>query len=273
MRPASRLALLALAGACLLAPPHGLASDRAAGPAADAHRGHHGAMTDAEMQRQIDAWYAGHPRVGGGATALGIDATFTASGTRFDADGSSGTAVDTVRIDVGQTVLWQWVSGAHTVTSGSGPSDPGAGLVFDQPLTSANPQFLHTFDGAGTFPFFCSPHAGFGMRGVVVVEEVVGVSPLPGGRGIGFTADPWPNPTTAGVSFRFALAVDGRVRADVIDARGRFVATIVDRVHPAGTHGATWDGRGPTGRAPAGVYTLRLLVPGFAGGRNFVLAR
>jgi plastocyanin len=268
MKPTAIAVSLAAGAVALVGTP-------AAGP--HSHPGA-GAMSDEAMLRQVEAWYAIHPRVGGSAPAppadlLGVDATFTASGTQFNADGNAGTEVDTVRIDVGQTVLWQWVNGAHTVTSGTGAGDPNAGLIFDQALTTSSRQFFHTFDSGGTFPFFCSPHEGFGMRGVVIVNDPVGVPGGPDGPAIGFAADPWPNPAADGVSFRFSLAVEGRVRADVIDARGRFVATIVDRPFAAGVHGASWDGRGTSGPAAAGAYFLRLHLPGFTGGRSFVLTR
>jgi len=271
-------ALLACVPGGAVAPAFAAAEPTADHAASTGHAHHEAAaMSDAEMARQVAAWYATHPRVGTSAVAsdpelLGADATFSASGFQFNADGSTGTPIDTVHIDVGQTVLWQWVSGLHTITSGTGSTDPNVGLIFDQPLDTSNRQFFHTYTSGGTFPFFCSIHEGLNMRGVVIVNDPVGVPPGAGAR-VGFAAEPWPNPSAAGVSFRFNLAVDGRVRADVIDARGRFVATIVDRPFAAGTHGASWDGRDAGGKAASGAYYLRLHVPGFTGGRSFVLTR
>lgn len=252
-------------------------------PAAGDHlHAAHSAMGDAAMRCLTEAYWATHPRVGSPASdgspttpgrSQGIDATFTVSGTIFNADGNGATKIDTVHISAGQSVLWQWISGFHTITSGTGTLDPNAGLVFDQPSDTNNRQFLFTFATPETVPFFCSPHEGSGMKGVVIVTAPVGVPPQGGGKAIGFASGPWPNPSARGVHFRFASGEAGRVRADVVDARGRLVATIVDREFTAGTHEAAWDGRGPGGRAPAGAYWLRLRVPGFSGGRNFVLTR
>ena len=40
-------------------------------------------------------------------------------------------------IFVGDAILFHWLGGSHTVTSGNGASDPQAGSLFDQPMSSA----------------------------------------------------------------------------------------------------------------------------------------
>ena len=56
--------------------------------------------------------------------------------------------------------------------------------------------------------------------------------------------------------------------------RGRRVAVAVDRTLGPGTYAASWDGRTQTGeRATAGVYYLRLSVPGATQSREVVLMR
>jgi plastocyanin len=273
---ASLAGLAAGAREGVLGPEPAVGDHLHAAPANHAAHAGHAAMGDVEMRRWADAYWATHPRVGPAASPReiqGADATVTVSGTIFNADGNAATQVDTVRISVGQSVLWQWVNGIHSITSGTGFADPNAGLVFDQPSDTFNRQFLFTFAQAETVPYFCSPHELLEMKGIVIVTAPVEVPPSPAGQAIGFVSGPWPNPSTRGASFRFALGEAGRVRADVVDARGRHVTTIVDRTYPAGQHEAAWDGRGPGGRAPAGTYWLRLRVPGFTGGRTLVLTR
>jgi plastocyanin len=77
---------------------------------------------------------------------------------------------------VGDTVRWRWDSGGHDVVSGSGgnaddrfcsPNDRGCNT---NPLSNAGATYEHTFAQAGTFPYFCRPHASFGMTGRVIVE-------------------------------------------------------------------------------------------------------
>lgn len=238
------------------------------------HAGH--TMTDAEMQSAVNEWFAAHPAVGKRTpvTAAAAADTFLAAGFLFNADGRTSTAIDTVRIWAGQTILWKVVSASHTTTNGTGAADPQAGQLWDQPLDVLHPEFAFTFETGGTFRFFCRIHEIVQMRGVVIVRNVSDVVPLPGeARGVGFVTSPLPNPSPALVTFHFAQRQAGRARAVVYDASGRQVAVPVDRPLAAGTFAAVWDGRTRSGaRAAAGVYYIRLAVPGFTGVRRVVLA-
>ncbi|MFI5371806.1 MAG: plastocyanin/azurin family copper-binding protein, partial [Candidatus Eisenbacteria bacterium] len=217
-------------------------------------------MSDAAMQRVIDAWFARHP-VNAPVTHAVATQTFTASGVQYDLDGNASTVVDTAQIFEGETVNWQWVNGSHTCTSGTGSGDPNAGVLFNVSLNSLSQTFSFTFPTAGTYPFFCVPHQGFNMRGVVVVKSLAGVRPGGAARA-GFVGDPAPVPSRGGVSFRFALVREGHVRAEVFDVRGRRVSVALDRESGAGTFDGSWNGRTSSGtRATSGVYYLRLAVP------------
>ena len=264
---------VAVAAVLLLAAALVIGASRAAARGATATLADHAgmAMSDAAMREMSRRFYAAHPPRGAGSTATPA-ATFTASGFVFDSDGNSGTPVDTAKILVGSTVLWQWVSLTHTVTSGTGSSDPQVGMPFDQPLDSAHMQFSFTFNTVGTFPFFCRFHELSNMRGAVVVKSSTGVEPgLPDG-GLGFVAAPSPNPTRSGLSFQFAVRTTGRVRVQVFDARGRLVAHVVDRDLAAGVYAMSWDGRSGSGVRPGpGIYYLRLELPGLRDSRRFVL--
>jgi plastocyanin len=232
-------------------------------------------MSDVEMQRAADAWFARHPATPttrAAATAAFAD-TFTASGFTFDHAGDPA-AIDTVTIFEDETVLWQWVSGSHTVTSGTGSGDLQSGVLFNASLNSlaATQTFAFTFHTAGTYPFYCVFHEFANMKGVVVVRSLSGVTPG-AARVAGFVTDPAPVPSRGGVTFRFALATPGRVRAEVFDVRGRRVATALDRMSGAGTFDGAWDGRATGGaRVASGVYYLRLEVPGGAATRRVVIA-
>jgi len=241
----------------------------------DAGHALHHEMSEAEMAAQIAEHYATHPVRGQAAPLAGEPAdTVFLSNFIMNSDGNTGTQVDTVTILVGESVLFQWVGGSHTTTSGTGPLDPEAGLLWDQPINSTTPQYVHTFAVEGLFPFFCVPHSGT-MKGAVRVLPAVGVTPLPGGsERLGFLAAPAPNPTTGRVAFRFALPTAGRATAAVYDVRGRRVATVLDDALAAGTYGAAWDGKTADGVAAApGVYRLRLELPGYGESRQVVVAR
>jgi plastocyanin len=83
---------------------------------------------------------------------------------------------DTVTINVGGTVRWEWFSTFHSVTSGTNGVADGAfcspndtncalGVTSDQGFV-----YEHTFTQPGTFPYFCAPHFVLGMVGTVIVQ-------------------------------------------------------------------------------------------------------
>ena len=77
---------------------------------------------------------------------------------------------DSTLVNPGDTVRWTWVSGTHTTTSGTGAMDPNAGILWDQPISSASPTLDFVFTAPGSFPYFCRPHEFFGMNGTIFVQ-------------------------------------------------------------------------------------------------------
>ncbi len=69
----------------------------------------------------------------------------------------------------GDVVEWHWSSAVHTVTSGTGPTDPAVGALFDQGLTISNQIVSFTFNTLGDFPYFCRVHFDMGMTGIIHV--------------------------------------------------------------------------------------------------------
>lgn len=230
-------------------------------------------MSGEAMRARADAYWAVHERVGSASRTLEAApaATFTVNNFFFD-DGAAG-QVDTAQILVGESVMWQWIAGTHTITSGTGTSDPSMGSLFNQPSDVSNQQFTFTFGTAGTYPFFCQFHELSNMKGVVVVTDPTGVGPPSGSTALGFIRGPAPNPTRSGTVFHFALPTGGHARADVFDASGRRVAVILDDDLAAGPHTASWNGRTPTGLAGTGVYYVRLRLPGYDQSRQIVVRR
>jgi len=74
-----------------------------------------------------------------------------------------------VTIKAGQSVKWVWVSGSHNVVSGESCTSDGKFSSGDE-ASSAPKTFAHTFTAPGSYPYFCDPHCGIGMKGKVVVE-------------------------------------------------------------------------------------------------------
>ena len=88
-----------------------------------------------------------------------------------------------ITVAVGDTVTWEVtesIGATHSVTSGA-PGGPDIGAEFDsgdEGLINVGETFEHTFENAGTFPYYCTVH-GASMSGEVVVEEA-GASEAPG---------------------------------------------------------------------------------------------
>jgi len=99
-----------------------------------------------------------------------LPVTIDVENCRFDADNNNNSPVDTVTINVGDTVLWIWRAGVHTITSGESSSAPDVGDLFDVPSNGSNQSFSYTFTEAGTVPYFCRPHESLNMKGVIVVQ-------------------------------------------------------------------------------------------------------
>jgi plastocyanin len=64
-----------------------------------------------------------------------------------------------VNATMGQEVIWtNDDSQIHTVTSGTGPSDPELGVLFDSGILSPGDTFRHVFSQIGKFPYYCTLH-------------------------------------------------------------------------------------------------------------------
>src|SRR5262245_14263909 len=92
-----------------------------------------------------------------------------------------------ITIEQGDDVMWIWSSSGHSSTSGI----PGAPSGFwDSGIQNMDATFSHTFNSAGSFPYYCTPHGGCcGMVGSVTVTAP---SPTPTPTA---TSTPSPSPT------------------------------------------------------------------------------
>jgi hypothetical protein len=70
-----------------------------------------------------------------------------------------------------------------------------------------------------------------------------------------------PNPTPGGIQIEYAVARAGQVRLELLDVSGRVVATLADRAQEPGRYEAAWDGVGPRGQLPPGLYFVRFAAP------------
>jgi plastocyanin len=119
----------------------------------------------------------GYPEPSGGSAAGTQPTQSTSTAEKEDDLAASGTiAVNghtfdppELHIKAGEAVKWTWVSGSHNVVSGAACTPDGK---FTSGSSTVGPgsTFSHTFDKAGTYPYYCDPHCGIGMVGKVIVE-------------------------------------------------------------------------------------------------------
>jgi len=117
-----------------------------------------------------------------GADQLGgpddLQSAATVEATVLDADQGAGQNVFTpavVWVEQGATVTWNVADGSHSATAYHPDNDkslrvPEDAAAFDSGTLSAGGTFEHTFDAPGVYNYYCRPHEGLGMVGLVVVE-------------------------------------------------------------------------------------------------------
>src|SRR6516225_3945759 len=141
----------------------------------------------------IVPFVAFYPTAGSAATV-----TVTVNGSYY----SFFVTPASVTIHPGDEVKWTWGSDFHSTTSGS-PGMPSG--IWDSGVINSGATFTHTFNTAGTFPYYCTVHGQ--CCGMVGTVRVVAPSPTP-------TPPPMPGPpvvTTNPATFMasFSAALDG----------------------------------------------------------------
>ena len=84
-------------------------------------------------------------------------------------DGENAFGPAAVRVSSGTTVTWDWKNGSHNVVPDTVPD--GSDWSGDESIEQPDYSHEHTFETAGTYLYYCSPHEEVGMKGAVVVEE------------------------------------------------------------------------------------------------------
>ena len=80
-----------------------------------------------------------------------------------------------------------------------------------------------------------------------------------------------PNPFSRSTAIRFDLPRPASVRVEVFDIQGRRVTSLVNEVREAGRHSVVWSGGTALGRAPAGVYLVRMRAGEFTAEKRISL--
>ena len=119
----------------------------------------------------------------------------------------------------------------------------------------------HTDSPAGSFYKLSAVDIHGNESGFALIGAVTGVD---GDARVGLSlARPSPNPARLSAALRYVLPREAVVTLRILDAQGRVVRQLVDRVQPAGDSVAPWDLRDDRGaRVPDGIYWARLEVNG-----------
>lgn len=84
-------------------------------------------------------------------------------------------------------------------------------------------------------------------------------------------SSPKPNPSSASTHIGFAVPRTAAVRITVHDVMGREVARLADKAFAPGRYDLKWDARTGGGKAPAGLYFVRMQTPDRVFTRRLVL--
>jgi len=157
-------------------------------------------------------------------------------------DDPTGTALSGDALPTSAPVLGEWQSVLGMRLEGTDPGDPGHAYLVEADVVSITR---------------CASQQVGVLPGEVEFPSALRL--------------PAPNPSVGEVRLAFAVAVEGRVRLDIVGLDGRLVRTLIDAVLPPGERSATWDGRDASGqRVAAGVYFERLSVNGSSYSRRLV---
>ncbi len=153
---------------------------------------------------------------GQGEVTIAVGAEGNGGGFAFDPPA--------VQVDPGTTVIWEWTGagGQHNVVDEDG--------AFESELTDEEGfTFEYTFEEERVFKYFCQPHKGLGMKGVVAVGDTAEQG------GGGSTATPGSEDGDGGdgggggggqPDFGGYLDDVGNFDGSVVDARGQSEVTV-----------------------------------------------
>ncbi len=152
------------------------------------------------------------------------------------------------------------VSGVAGRTPGRGVTDPGPTDLSQAGQPLSGPTVYEVFNGTVDLANLSVLFAG------CAGDSIGDPPPDPGGQTpplVVRVGAAWPNPFAGVTRVQLDLPGAGFVRAEVFDARGRLVRSLVQAEWPAGSHILEWDGRtGLEGSAAAGLYFLRITAAG-----------
>jgi plastocyanin len=173
---------------------------------------------------------------------------------------------DSLIVNVGDTIRWQWVSGFHTTTS---LDIPDAALPWDAPIDNTNQVFSYVAVTPGVYNYKCTPHFPM-MVGSFSVVSLVGITKLESEIADGFRLfQNYPNPFNPVTKMKFEIPEESFVQLIIYDALGRQVQTVVDEYLKPAAYEVNWD----ASSYPSGIYFYNLKTRNYSETKRMVLVK
>ncbi len=129
----------------------------------------------------------------------------------IQASGTSFTP-NTGTIQLGDTVIFQWVDGFHTTTSTAVPTGAAS---WDEVLSSSATSYMYIPTVAGTYSYKCTPHESMGMTGTFTVTNLTGVGEVSKQD----VVQVFPNPASEQLNIKISSAKNFSYNITTLDGR------------------------------------------------------
>ncbi|MCB0720810.1 MAG: T9SS type A sorting domain-containing protein [Ignavibacteriae bacterium] len=171
---------------------------------------------------------------------------------------------------VGDTILFQWVSGSHTTTcdGSTGTSRPAGADPWDQPMNSGSQTFTYVIAVAGTYNYKCIPHfpSMVGTINATVSSIFQTSSSLPERYNL---SQNYPNPFNPSTNIKFDIANAGPVKITIYNSLGMQVETLVNENLSPGSYQVNWN----ASSISSGTYFYRIETDGFVETKKMLLIK
>lgn len=185
--------------------------------------------------------------------------------------GQGGNIFDPATTDVlvGDTVLFQWVSGTHTTTcdGGNGTSLPAGAATWNEMINSTSQTYSYVITVAGTYNYTCLFHPGMdGTINATVSSIIQTSSSLPERYNLNQN---YPNPFNPSTNIKFDIVNAGFVKITIYNSLGKEVETLVNDNLSPGSYQIDWN----ASAVSSGVYFYKLETQGFVDTKKMLLVK
>ncbi|MFA5403776.1 MAG: T9SS type A sorting domain-containing protein [Ignavibacteria bacterium] len=191
--------------------------------------------------------------------------TFSFATTRTIAVQNFSFSPDNLNAFVGDTIVWQWVSGTHTTTS---TTIPPTASVWDQPISSIDISYSYIITVPGTYNYKCTPHESMGMVGVINAQ----ISSITKNENITLTYklnQNYPNPFNPMTNISFSIPKSEFVKITVYNEIGREIETVLSENLNVGSYTINYN----ASKLSSGIYFYKINAGDFKETKRMLLIK